>query len=85
VKDERTPAENLAKALTCGLCPEKTDHAFVKALVAVAYLSSFNVSTVNDWMNEEVGRKRKVVTSLPAGLVVFVRRGLPGSALSRFH
>jgi hypothetical protein len=83
VKDERTPAENLAKVLTCGLCPEKTDHAFVKALVAVAYLSSERVRTVSDWRKVEMDASRTIITSLPAGLVAFVRRGLPGGA--RFH
>jgi hypothetical protein len=53
VKDERIPAENLAKALTCGLCPAKTDPAFVKALVAVAYLSSFDVNLLAGWKSRK--------------------------------
>jgi hypothetical protein len=49
VKDERTPAENLAKALTCGLRPAMTNPIFVEALIAVAYLSNKRVSTLAGW------------------------------------
>jgi hypothetical protein len=84
VEDERTPAENLAKALTCGLCPAKTDPAFVEALVAVAYLSNKRVSSVKDWLvtTDTVESKAKLRLSEELEEYVRLKLQVPSSGAS---
>jgi hypothetical protein len=71
----------LAVVLTRGLPQSRTDPAFVKALVAAAYLSFLGVSTVGDW---DVKCTSGKLATLPNDLVEHVvdRAAASGSTLA---